>query len=226
MDKYLIWLMHIPKTGGSSLFRTLCHGVPEEAIAPWHDRYLNQRAHKKQPLYVGEYHVMRAHYDYQLFDLLVGIPIRKVTVLRHPVNRVISMYNHFRLQGSQKQRRMVAGKSILEFCDTYEWRYPGNNLMTRMLAGCYEQDFGPPPYPDDTLTQALANLSTFDVYGAMEHWDTLIDKLEMAFDKTYPRHIKLNANHHADVYEPTNDERDAIIERNQMDMQVWTYALD
>jgi hypothetical protein len=162
--------MHIPKTAGTSLRLALEAAYPERermylyppadlegAIAPRDFRSLPEEERHRPSLIVG-------HFGFGIHDY-ARQPARYLTMLRDPLDRVVSLYYHYKSHaqiapgspGIQERELMRDGAMSLE-----EWVFDAkrpavDNGMVRQIAGYRRIPFG--ECPDSLLTDALEHIS-------------------------------------------------------------------
>lgn len=83
-----IVFIHIPKTAGSSLRNAIESSYTSKLIAPYENIFnLEKAVHL-------DYKLFRGHFGYQDAQIIPGAK-EFITVLRDPVERVISLYNYW-----------------------------------------------------------------------------------------------------------------------------------
>jgi hypothetical protein len=175
--------MHIPKTAGTSLRVALESAYPggermylyppadlDGAVAPRDFRSLPEDERHRPSLIVG-------HFGFGVHQH-ARQPARYVTMLRDPLDRVVSLYYHYKnhaqaTPGSpsvEERRLMRDGAMSLE-----EWVFDAkrpavDNGMVRQIAGYRRIPFG--ECPDSLLTEALEHISS--------HFDAVLIRARMA----------------------------------------------
>lgn len=133
----MLYFMHVPKTAGTSL-RTLV----TRALFPGRVRdvyedygYWNTAALRR---HVGEGDVLYGHFCHGFHALLGDRRPRYVTVLRDPVERVVSLYWHQRKSPTSPFHALINGQD-LSIADFVEARLTEetDNHQVRMLAAHY-----------------------------------------------------------------------------------------
>ena len=173
--------MHLPKTGGTSLRSALCAAYASEETALIYgssglDGAMSRAEFVALPEEIrhGKRLVM-GHFPFGVHRD-IGRPSRYVTILRDPVERVISLYYHFRnipgirfgSKGHRERLRMRLTRVSLE-----DWVFSGrrqamDNLMVRNISGRMGVPFG--ECSDEMLDQAIENLGQhFAALLVMEH---------------------------------------------------------
>lgn len=140
-QKYL--LFHIPKTGGTTIYKEFEQWVGRTRFKTYRRKFLPEALNGV----TSETLVINGHFDYM--DLVSRLDLeewRMIVWLRHPVNRVISNYHHFirTLNNPHPKALDVAQKnahrrqeSLLEYCA----RDDNKNSMSKRLRGAKFNDF-------------------------------------------------------------------------------------
>lgn len=218
-----IILLHVPKTGGSTLRTALRWKYPSgmlfaESIYEPLERFgeipLERRAAAR---------VVSGHLHFGVHDYLPGEAVY-VTMLREPVARVISMYHYIRSDPRHRLHgQLTAGMSLEEFVRT--GADPGvDNHQTRMLAGVSSGVPGPELEPLGAAELALAkqNLERCLVAGVNERFDETFILMRRALGWRLPMYVSSKV---ASGPKPASDEARALIrERNLLDAELHAFA--
>lgn len=227
-DAPVVLFLHIPKAGGS----TLGEYVYNQCCAPnaSHDdplnagvAYLEYGFLKPDELVVPEHVVnllgrpdLRAVIGHFWFGLHEHIarPCRYITLLRDPLERVVSLYYFANLQDTM---------SLEEFARKPPFREVDND-QTRRIAGVN------PPVGEctpATLDLARENLRRhFDVVGTTERMDETLAQLKVKLGwnrdvVSIPRNVNIERPKSSLL---TPEAVDAIRARNELDFELWRYA--
>jgi hypothetical protein len=90
-----IVFLHIPKTAGQSVHAALEAGFGSGALCP---ARVNEQLKLLSRVQLNRYQVFSGHFDWNHLDCLKG-PVYSFTVLRDPVERILSFYFFLRKQG-------------------------------------------------------------------------------------------------------------------------------
>ncbi len=95
MDK--VFFFHCPKAGGTSIRKALEGAISESLVAPLIENdAVGHTAHSSYNSFRG-YHLYSGHYGKDIFDAVTDGHVA-ITNFRHPVSRIVSLYNYFRYQ--------------------------------------------------------------------------------------------------------------------------------
>lgn len=209
-----ILFVHIMKTGGTTLFEYLRRRYPGETF--WPDpvldlRYdgarLDVRHHLTIPYLAAlpdhrreRIRVYTGHLPLVAKEVL-GDPVRTVTILRDPVDRIISLLRQFRRSSPGVQdptRRPPLADATLD--EVYE--HPAvfeplvHNHQTKLLS--MRMADAPQGYldivavDDERRRLALDNLEQVDVLGVTERYPDFLDAAERRFGWKVPRSARAN----------------------------------
>jgi hypothetical protein len=174
--------MHVPKTGGNSVFHVITTNLPSLTICPsprlgvWN--YISDTPH--YDLYAG-------HFDYDFFNHIGRNPV-KLTMVRDPVARIISLYDFWR--GFQTEDICEITKEIPDngprFASSVGFdafvneptpfvRTHVENGMTRQLLGALYDELL--CNPAEMINEAYQRLVTFDWIGITEDFNRSVQRL-------------------------------------------------
>jgi len=228
LDNPLIFYLHIPKAGGTTLgdfIYNQCQngdnnedGLIKNGIYFSSDGFFreNETGFSVQTKNILTRFDLRAVIGHFVFGIhqLVDRPYQYITILRNPINRVISLYHYLRLEDKM---------SLEQFANDCPYREIDND-QTRRIAGinpepgkCSEQD----------LERAKENLCKhFAFVGITERFDETLALLKLKFNWTknvssYPRNVNADKKQSDINMEPGIK---AVKNRNLYDIQLYNYA--
>jgi hypothetical protein len=162
--------LHIPKTAGVSLRETVRRAYPG-------GRCIFVYSHEPEQLEAVRKNVQRAEavygHFYFGFHEFLGVEARYVTMLRDPIDRVVSFFRHQARHDDNEYHRLIAdGMTLLDLLRS-EQCHQVNNHMVRILSG----------HPDSAITgdvgllhRAEANLEAhFDAVGITERVEESVE---------------------------------------------------
>lgn len=223
--------LHIPKTGGLSLVETLNAQVDGEgsirvddldaAVASGLGEVLAQRRR------LGLDTVVHGHFPYGAHDALGVEEPRYLTLLRSPLDRVLSAYHYLCSLPpellTQDDRRIQAGTLI----DAIDNRLSHNfdNQQVRQISGVYlSSHVG--SCSEVELTQAIENLNRFEVVGLLEELPLFHQRLQNRFGWIIPNggHLVNVTPHRPAVDDIDASERAVIAAANRYDIAFYDEA--
>jgi hypothetical protein len=226
-----IIFLHIPKSGGKTFIGILVRHqgyrgkIMAKPVNLTSDQWLHnvKKTSTKFDAIVGHMPFgVHTHYRHKGY--------KYVTIMREPVDRVISNYCHFLRPGYpiKKFQKLSFEDALTESVDF-------NNLQTRMLSGdtsvytCIPGGFKQIIYDKELLNRAKENLKIFAVIGFLEvpnGFEQFIEKVEKYFgwrpDRNYSYNNKAPNKKSRDQISQTVI--DKIIELNQMDIELYEWA--
>jgi hypothetical protein len=112
-----IYFLHIPKTAGMSITKWLTNILGESKVCPakfWDDIY-------DKSSNMAQYSVFHGHFGISL-EKYLNRPLDIITVLRDPVSRTISHFNHVKRDTSHPMHFRVRGQNLDQFVnDAANW---------------------------------------------------------------------------------------------------------
>lgn len=126
-------VLHIPKTGGTTLRSLIHRRYPEHQVVEAYDSPDVASALADRPGECGRAAVLMGHFRFvppEEYDR----PCRYFTILRDPVARVVSNYKHICRSPKHPLHPAVAPLGLPAFARSAAIE-EGNNLQTRLLAG-------------------------------------------------------------------------------------------
>ena len=217
-------LLHIPKTGGTSLSRVLRDAVrPHQAIRLDNPVEAARRLGSIPEAERRRLGLLEGHFYYGLHRLLPG-PSRYVTVLRDPVERVSSFYHFVREKAWHHLHERVRGLTLAQ---CYERRVSVelDNFMTRALT---DVSYAGTPFgavTGDMFDLASANLASCAMVATTERLDEAValapSCLGMALPPVPHENRGPREGHAAEL---SSAERDVILAHNRFDARLLAHA--
>lgn len=224
--------LHLPKTGGTTIVHTLSRQIlfkkfrrlnptrfthPKEFLAKVEELLEDVLTAPQKPEVVG------GHFGFGAHPKLKN-PTEHFTVLRDPIERVISEYYYMKHKGMYYQEIIETEKlSLIEYINHPEIKYL-NNLQTRLIAG--ESYNSGDTVTEEIYQKALANLKSFSVFGLTEQMGSSLALFYIILGwKRLPYYLQSNANdQRPNRNKITQLERDTIGKREQYDIRLYEEA--
>ena len=241
-----IFFVHVMKTGGTTVFRHLRENYGLDEIYPYKAldlRYEDGRldiAHHLSVSYLlalpperrARIRIYTGHFPFVASELLGVDPIR-VTILRDPVERTVSLLRQFRRKDlwmrEVEQHPDMVGRTLEDVYDHPDVFEPLiHNHQTKVFS--FTAEDAPESYMDvlqvDEARLALAkeNVAKIDVLGLTERYDTFLDDVSAWFDWQVDRKARANDTP-ASAKEPVDP---ALLQRiradNALDIELYEHA--
>ncbi len=219
--------VHVPKTAGTSLVAMLrqehgrsavwgMYGEERDALV---EQYLALPANER-----AQIRAITGHVEFGVHRFVAG-PVRYVTMLRDPIDRVVSHYHYARRVTSEEwARRALEGVVSL---DDYVTRSPDapkfNNAHVRFLGGDLRESELPPTR--HMLDCAKRNLERFAVVGLQERFDESVLLMRRALGWGWPslrQHNVTAERPHVGTLDAHT--RDLIAEHNALDLELYAFG--
>ncbi len=221
-----IIFLHIPKTGGGTLAPVIQrqfsdHEVQTIDVTPSVEQSIREFRELPQEER-GKIRCVTGHASFGLHKDLLG-DTEYVTLVRDPVERIISNYYYIRRTPGHRSYDSVVGQemSLREFVESGV-NAQVENGMTRSISGdSYTQ-------PDrTTLKQAKSNLREhFGVVGITERFDESLVVMKRRYGWKRVGYVKRNVTRSRPTKEDIEDETHHLIEsKNQLDLELYEYGV-
>lgn len=167
--------------------------------------------------------LLHGHFDLSIAKHLPA-NTRYFTLLRHPVERAISHYCHYRRRACERVHALASRSTIAEWvsaCGLVEM----DNGQTRRMAG--EMNLPCGRVTRHTLERAKSNLAGFAAVGLTERFDETLALLARVFGWSARAYVAQNVGADRPPRSELSRETVEAIERcNRFDLELYRYAAD
>ncbi len=229
---------HIQKTGGTTLWHRLARHFEPSAMYPDAtdgdllvvapqisvEVLLSRWNHRRD-----EIEIVTGHFPLATVELL-DADFVTFTVLREPVDRVLSQLHRYR-----EREPAAGGRSLEELYEASTQSMAAPNYMVKMFALSADEVaastapkgwamFTPVAFTPEHLTAAMDRLSRIEVFGLQERFEEFCDELQARFGWNLgtPGH----ANKTARADEVSDEFRARIAADNTLDIEFYEFARD
>jgi hypothetical protein len=217
--------LHIPKTAGLSLRDILLKHIPGPSFRIIHPIDDTARLAALPEPERAALELVEGHLYYGVHELLPS-PSRYLTMLRDPVERVLSYYSFVR-EFKDHHLNAAVNRPGFTLADCFRSRLTIelDNFMVRCLAGSRHIHVPFGGVTSAMLDEAAANLDRIDLLGLTEHFDKSLARFCAALNWPTPPAPRLNTTsarlRRVDLY----DEESALIaEHNRFDAALYRRA--
>jgi hypothetical protein len=218
--KETLIFLHIPKTAGTTLNRIIDRQYNPLRIYTTHGGRVEwsiSRLRNFSESRRRRYQVVRGHMSFGVHEFLPQ-PCTYITMLREPVDRVLSAYYYiFRRPKHPFYKQVVEDKGdVKKYLEITPHRA---NFQCKLLAGVDENA----PLPNDCLERAKENLTKhFRVVGLSERFDESLILMNLAFGWDVPFFMNWNVTAKRAKKQQIDPETlEAIKEHNQFDLAIY-----
>ena len=224
-----LYFLHLEKTGGTSFTELLDHQFPDK------DRLQVMWLHRidgKSPEELEKFRLFRGHLNYNFHKRLNNKPIT-ITMLREPIDRVVSLYYFWRNEASKEPGetpwdvQIAVDKDFEEFLADERLRHALFNYQTRTIL-TEKNNLMLKRTEDQLIARGINRLHEFPFVGLLDRFNDSIALLYYTFgwfpkDLFKPPKTKSNPNRPSiDDIPPHICER--IKELNRADIALYEYA--
>lgn len=240
-QKDLIIFTHIPKTAGTSLRHILMQQYGQDAVFMFYDdpavttknaddllnelrSYFQCSPEITQQKFNGlvKLRAISGHKSFGIHDLLQINDFHYMTLLREPVERVISFYYH--IYGRKEQTHKPAKNLTIEDLICSKASIEFDNLQVRMLSGVgWEVPYGYCSY--SMLEQAKHNLLHYYTFGIQDRFaeslETFSENLGWSQIQLVAANVGKNKKTSSEIGQQTLS---LIAESNKLDLELYQFA--
>jgi Sulfotransferase family len=190
----LIIFLHLPKAAGSTLAHIIQRQYDSTSILPLYESMLGEELAAIPQSQMDRLRIVTGHLYFGVHTFS-SRPCTYITMLREPIDRVISHYYFVRHDPSNYLYDLARTMSLKEFVESRGRQEP-NNDQTRLLAGpCDMASFG--ICTDEMLDIAKRNLAQHcAVIGITEEFDRSLLLMKQILGWRTPFYIKQNISRH------------------------------
>jgi hypothetical protein len=241
------FFIHVMKTAGRTLLRHFRGNFELDEMYPYGKldiRYDGDRVDIRHHLEVGcllrlpeervrRIRVYSGHYPYVASELIGGDFIR-FTILRHPVDRTISLLRQFRRKDpwADPNLQYSAPMEGLSLDEVYENPFVYEPLVLNHQTKIFSMsaDDRLDTYmdvidvDDERLAIAKQNLAKVDFVGLTEQYDEFLDEVAVATGWEILRQLRKNETPQEDIKPVSEALRRRIAADNAIDMEFYEYA--
>jgi hypothetical protein len=221
----LVFFLHLPRTAGTTLARVIDRQYTSEAILPLYDSSTGEEIGRIPPDRLDSMRAVVGHFYFGAHRFLAR-PFVYVTVLRDPVDRVISHYYFVRGDSTHYLHQAARRMSLIDYVISCDLAEP-NNDQTRLLCGQYEGSV-PDRCTEAMLPLAKRNLREyFAVVGLTEDFDRALILMKRILGWSNPFYLRQNVTPGRLRKDDLGDETLDVIETyNRLDIELYRYAGD
>lgn len=214
-DHPRLFFIHIPKCAGMTLHAVIERQYAPEQIytvpsAPWVNQNYQSLRDEWKPEAKARLRVVKGHMNYGWHNAFPGEPYEYVTILRHPVERLLSLYSFigkWHRDGSYKDQ----GVAVFAHRST-----EGCNDMTYMLSGGTGRDAR-------AFIKAWRALTSMGVVGTVETFDLTLYVMRERYGWLVEPYDRVNVTRER-VHSVSDKVIRTIMRRNQYDLMLYAYA--
>jgi hypothetical protein len=225
----LVVFIHIPKTAGSTLRRILERQYPSDAIYGVDGFHLQDswaRLGSLAEAVRSRLGVVLGHMPFGIHEALQPRRCSYITLLRHPVDRLLSHYSYVARTPQSPQHHEVIedGMSLRDYVERARMASLVNDGQTRLLGAAAFTEA--PPATEKTLRSAKANLERwFEVAAPTERFDEAVMMMRRRLGWEWPTYTsqKVSPARSGPVDKATVD---AILARNRLDLELYQFVTE
>jgi hypothetical protein len=212
-----LFFIHVPKSGGLSLYDVIRSVYGRKMVLATHDgNFIDAFETWKRIEKTDRGRVYYGHFPFGAHQIVNAKP-RYLTMLRDPVDRVVSLYYYLRQSSTHPAHLRAKQNTLMEFV----LRYPEfSNQQSRFLAGFGIGGKSPP----NIAETAIKNSHHFLAVGLTSKFDaSLVLFAHRLGWKRTPFYSRLNSSNRISIDAISAEERFAIQEVNAEDIKVYNF---
>lgn len=210
--KELFIFTHIPKTAGMSMHELLKKQFAEDEIRECFFHGSVEVASLPQ-IEKDKLKLLRGHVPYGLHKHFPNRRCRYITMMREPVNRVVSLYYYIKERPSHEFYNNMKDLNLIEFCEKFETET--SNMQSFFLVSKRNPSA-------NEVKLALANIFEFSGVTEMFNESAMIIKHQFGWDDCSYNIVNVTEKRRK-IDELTNEETNYIIGKNQIDLEVYNW---
>lgn len=220
-----IIFVHIPKTGGTTLERLIKRQYEPKSLFLF-NRTAESLAQFRKLTEAEKKNIkfLQGHWRFGLHKEFPQ-PCTYMTILRDPIERVISLYHYILRTPENPAHKEITSKnmSLKEYASSGVTSVDNN--QTRLLSTA-ESVSGYRPCSPEMLESAKKNLQDdFAVVGLMERYNETLILLKRTFNWKTPFYVKANVAKKRPLKEDIDKDTIKIIEKyNELDIELYKYG--
>lgn len=225
-NKETIIFVHIPKTGGTTFDKLIKRQYEPESLFLFDN--VQESLAKFRQLTEAEKSKIKFIQGHMRFGLHKEFPqpCTYMTILRDPVDRIISLYYYALRRPEHPAHQAVTSKnmSLKEYVSSGVSTLVNNNQTRFLCATELVSEYG--QCSSEMLESAKKNLQDyFAVVGLMERYNETLILLKRAFKWRNPYYIKINVTKNRPLKENFDKDTINLIEKyNDLDIELYEYG--
>jgi hypothetical protein len=229
-----LYIWHVPKTGGTSLREMLIEHIPPRQVCAG---LTLSELYRLSPARLRSFRVISGHFGPALPRLLADVPLVTVTLIREPLQAIVSLYGELRRQGPEGHRASDLARRLpfSRWCRHEDTLRYWCNPQARLLAiertppawaeGHESPEGEPPSVPDpELLERATRVLDAIDIVGTTDHlFEIYLEsarRLGIDANETSARHVNV----HDEEVDVPGDAAEWLSRRNRVDASLYEQA--
>jgi hypothetical protein len=219
----VVLFLHLPRTAGTTLVRVIERQYPPHAVLALYDCSVGEEIGRIPPDRLDRLRAIVGHFPFGAHRFLARSSTY-VTVLRDPIDRVISHYCFVRGDPTHYLHATARQMSLSEYVVSCDLAEP-NNDQTRLLCGEYEGSV-PARCTDAMLPAAKSNLREhFAAVGLTEDYDRSLILMKRLLGWSYPFYVRQNVTPQRLRREHLPDDTLRVLQAyNRLDMELYRDA--